>query len=94
MKTLINIIGKTEDDKPVVSGLFKMFDTFGTPLYILFDLCNEQGWMPSWIHFYDEAHIHGWKHETIMNRLRDGMSDVYDNKFVDVVMRKLNERNE
>ena len=92
MKDIINIIGKTTDDKYVINGLFKVFDTMGTPLYVMFELCKNHNWVPSWFHFYDEAYNHGWKHKTIINRLREGMTDVYDTEFISNVMEKLNVR--
>jgi len=30
------------------------------------------------------------KHTTIINRLTEGMTDVYDKDFIDIVIRKLN----
>ena len=92
-KEYINVIGKTKNNQLVVNGLFKMFDTMGTPLYVIFELCNKQNWIPSWIHFYDEAYKHGWKHKTIINRLKEGMEDIYEPNFIDVIIKRLNEKN-
>ncbi len=87
----VRFVGKTETGEMVVCGIFKLFDTTGLPLFIVFDLCHQQNWIPSWIHFYREAKDHGWKDKTIMDRLKEGMEDVYETDFVKVVMNKLTE---
>ena len=85
----LEIIGKTTDGQPVVKGIFKFFDTTGIPLFIVFDLCKQQNWLPSWIHFYNEAKGRGWSHKTIIDRLREGMEDIYEKKFTFTVIDKL-----
>lgn len=92
MKTYIKIIGKTEDKKLVIDGVFKMFDTLGTPLYIIFEVCEQENLMPSWIDFYKDAKEHGWKHKTIIDRLKENMVDVYTDEFINKVIKKLNEQ--
>lgn len=38
---------------------------------------------------YDDAIKQGWKHETIVNRLRDNISDVYGKEFSDAVLERI-----
>jgi len=85
----MDISGKTKEGQIVVKGLFQLFDSRGVPLYIIFELCIENGWLPDWISFYKEAYKHGWKHTTIINRLSENMQDVYEPEFIDVVIGRL-----
>ena len=85
----VEIIGKDPTGKSIVCGLFKLFDTTGIPLYVVFEGCKQHDWIPSWIHFYHEASDVGWKHKTITNRLRSGMEDVYEKEFINNVIDRL-----
>lgn len=85
----VEIVGKDPTGKSVVCGLFKLFDTTGTPLYVVFDICQQYNYIPSWIDFYREAEKAGWKHKTIIDRLRDGMEDIYEREFIDTVLDRL-----
>ena len=87
----MTIVGKTTDGKYTISGIFKMFDTLGLPLDVIFQICVEKNMMPSWIHFYNEARAAGWKHKTIISRLSDSINDVYGKEFSDVVITRLHE---
>ena len=70
-------VGITPEGKKVVSGVFRVFDTIGLPLDVIFDLCEQENLMPSWTHFYDDA----IKEKTIYNRLETNVSDVYGKPF-------------
>lgn len=85
----VQIVGKDPTGKSIVCGIFKLFDTTGLPLYIVFDMCKERDWIPSWIHFYKESQTAGWSHKTIIDRLRDGMQGVYETDFVNTVISRL-----
>lgn len=76
-----DVISVTEGGIQIVSGVFRVFDTCGLPLDIVFDLCRQKNLMPSWIHFYEDAINQGWKVETIFNRLEINISDVYGKPF-------------
>jgi len=83
------ISGKTTDGRYVVKGLFKLFDEKGIPIYVIFEGCINRNLLPDWIGFYHEAVVHGWKHKTVINRLKDNMMDIYEPGFIDVVIDKL-----
>lgn len=85
----MNILAKTTNGKNVVNGIFELFDSKGIPLYIIFEQCQQNNLMPSWIHFYIDAANHGWKHKTILNRLEAGMRDIYSEKFIKTVIERL-----
>jgi hypothetical protein len=76
-----DIIAVLEDGTTVVSGVFRVFDSCGLPLDIVFDLCRNNNIMPSWTHFYDDAIKQGWVDKTIFNRLEGNISDVYGKPF-------------
>lgn len=86
----VKIIGKTTDGKLVVKGIFKLFDTTGMPLFMVFESCEQNNWLPSWIDFYNEAVEAGWTHKTIVNRLSESLSDTYGKEYSDVVIDRLN----
>jgi len=87
----VKVVGKSPTDgKLVVKGIFKLFDTTGLPLFIIFDTCEQNNWLPSWIDFYKEAIKGGWSHKTIVNRLSEALSDTYGTDFKDVVIDRLN----
>lgn len=87
---MFEVIGKTTDGKWVVKGVFKLFDTTGIPLFMLFDLCEQSNYLPSWIEFYNDAVNGQWKHKTIINRLEEAITDVYGKEYADVVVGRLN----
>lgn len=82
-------VGVTPENVRVIDGVFRWFDTNGTPLDIIFDMCREKNLMPSWTHFYSDARKQGWSHETIINRLRDNISDVWGKEFSDNVLERV-----
>jgi len=87
----MKIIGETRDGKKVVTEVFKLYDTRGLPLSIIFQLCDEQNLIPSWIDFYIDAIKAGWKDKTVKSRLKDEMSDYYSQEFTENVIKRLNE---
>lgn len=82
-------VGITPENKKVVNGVFDIFATQGLPLDVVFDLLAQRNCIPSWTHFYDDAIKQGWKHETIVNRLRDNISDVWGKEFSDNVLERI-----
>ena len=77
----MKVIGKTDNGTKIVSEVFKMFDSTGLPLDVIFDQCKENDLMPSWLDFYKEASNQGWKDKTIFNRLETNISDVWGKDF-------------
>ena len=74
-------MGRTEDGKPVVSGMFKMVDTHGIPLEVVISHLNDNGLMPSWTHFYDRAVKAGWKPDGVIQKLTVAVGDIYGPEF-------------
>jgi len=85
----MDIIGLSEDNKQVVDGVFKLFDSTGLPLDVIFDQCKENNMVPSWIHFYEDALRQGWKYKTIFNRLETNVSDVWGRDYYNEIKTRL-----
>jgi len=88
-KDKVKVIGKTTDGTLVVQGVFKFFESEGIPLHVIFELCKENNWVPSWLHIYKDGKQSGWTHKTILDRLREGMQDVYETDFINTVIKRL-----
>jgi len=74
MNKFIKVVGKTPENRLVVSGVFKLFETTGLPLEIIVDELWEKGYVPSWEDFYKEAEAAGVGHRSIMIRIQEGVS--------------------
>lgn len=85
----MNVVGKTPDCKCVVGGIFKLFDTLGMPLADLFSMCTEKNLQVSMPHFYDDAIASGWKHKTIILRLREALTDAHNLEHANIVCDRL-----
>jgi hypothetical protein len=86
----MNIVGKTEDGRYVMSGIFHLYATRGLPLSILFMGLYDNNMIPSPIHFYEDAIGNGWNHKTIFNKLREAYQDSYGDVFWKEVEIRLN----
>ena len=85
----MNQVGVTPDGIKIVDGIFKMFDTLGLPLADLFELCEARGMWPSMPHFYADAMEAGWKHKTVILRLREALGDVKGTEYAEEVIKRL-----
>jgi len=86
----LEVVGHTPEGKQVVSGVFRVFDTCGLPLDVVFDLCDENNLIPSWTHFYDDAIKQGWSDKTIFNRLSSTIPDSYGKPYWLELEKRLN----
>lgn len=85
----MNIIGKTECGKPVVSGLGKLYFESGLPLSLVFDKCESMNMKPSWLHLYKELSDNGMKHSRIIHLLHEQLFETYGKEFRDKVIETL-----
>lgn len=76
-----DISGKTEEGKLVISGVFKLYDTLGLPLEILFMEMKKNDLVPDWVDFYNCAIAQGWKKKTILSRLGTAIRASYGKEF-------------
>jgi alanyl-tRNA synthetase len=78
---MLRIVGKTLDGKLVLSGVFKIYETEGIPLDIIFENLLEKDSIPSWTHFFNEAINANMKKDHILALLESTISDVYGIEF-------------
>ena len=82
-------VGQTEDGKTVYAGVYKFFETHGMPLDTLMGILREKNSIPCWTTFHKEARLAGMKHERILSKLDEVLSDVYGPEFRDHVIKML-----
>lgn len=82
-------VGVTVDGKPVVSGIFKMFETHGIPLDVLIGIVSDRGFVPCWRSFYKDARAAGMKHDRILSKLSEALSDAHGAVYRDEVLKRL-----
>jgi hypothetical protein len=82
-------IGKTTDGKIVVDGVWEMYETHGLPLDIIFSICMEKDWVPSWIDIYLQMKKSGMDHDRILSKLEESISDSFGKEFCMTVISKL-----
>lgn len=88
---MLKVVGRTTDGKTVLAGVYQTFETHGLPLDILLDLLLQKDAVPCWMSFHREALAAGMKHERILSKLDNALSDVYGGSFRDSVMSALEE---
>ena len=86
---MFEVVGRTEDGRPVVGGVYRFYETYGLPLEVVFETLHEKGLVPCWIRFHRECVNAGMKHERILFKLDPALSDVYGSEFRDRVLQGL-----
>ena len=81
--------GITTDGKTVIGGMFKMYDTLGLPLDVVFELCKENGFVIDWLDFYWDTKEGGWKDKTFYLRIGNALENVYGNVYKNKVFTTL-----
>ena len=74
-KIRFDISGKTVDGKLVVSGLFKIVETYGIPLTDALIVLKESDLVVDWIDYYESAVKSGMKSDRILERLKYNIGD-------------------
>ena len=85
-------VGVTTDGKPVMAGLFRLAETEGLPLDMIFNWCKDHNIIPSWIDTYQECLSAGMKHERILSKLDEAIVDSFGKDFRDVVISTLDKK--
>jgi len=73
----------------VVGGIFKLFETFGLPLDIIFDLCKRNNLVIDWIDFFEWSQKVGWSQKTLFNRIEHPLIDVYGTEYTTIILKRL-----
>lgn len=87
----MNIVGRTEDGRAVVDGIFHLYASEGMPLTVLFMMCYERGFQPCWRAFAEDARANGWSIKTIVTRLTEPLTDVWGAAYSQTVTARLQE---
>ena len=69
MNNLLKIVGKTIDNKLVISGIFRIKETYGLPLDVIFERIIEQDFVISWLDLIKEAQVVGVNKEKFITEL-------------------------
>ena len=84
--------GITTDGKMVLDGIWYAFETYGLPLDIIISICKERDAIPDWILLYQQMKKSGMKHDRIISKLEESISDSFFGKeFCNVVVSRLDE---
>jgi alanyl-tRNA synthetase len=84
-------VGKTTEDKFVVDGIWKTYETHGLPLDTIFDVCIRKEWVPDWIALYLQMVASGMAHDRILSKLEEAINDSFGKEFGDVVISRLDQ---
>lgn len=89
MKKQFKVVGKTTDNKLVVTEVYKLYETHGIPLDIIFEFLNNHNMIPDWNMFCIEATNAGIKIERVLGMLADPISDTYGPEYREYILNKL-----
>ena len=81
--------GTTSDGRTVVRGVYRLYETEGLPLDVIFDALREHNSIPDWVAFVREAELAGMKRDRILSKLDAAIVDTYGSELRDVVIRRL-----
>lgn len=83
---MFRIIGRTKDNKNVVAGVYKFYESVGLPLADIFAFLKSKQCIPSWLHFCQEAINAGMNINRIINKLEEPLVDIYGGAFTKIVL--------
>jgi alanyl-tRNA synthetase len=85
----VRIIGETADGRPLVDGVFSLYDTHGVPLDVLLGHILDRGWMIAWLDFAAEARAAGWKRRRVMVAVEHALRDAGHGALADIVLPRM-----
>ncbi len=87
---MLEVKGKTTNDKLVFGGVYKIYETHGMPLDIILDLLHNNNYMPCWVSLYDDCVSAGMKRERIIPKIETACADsLFGPEFAKEVRRRL-----
>lgn len=87
---MLERVGINEQGQSVYKGVYRFHETVGLPLDSIFECFARKDSVVSWIDFYLEALSAGMKHDRILSKLEEAISDVWGADFYCVVRDRLN----
>jgi alanyl-tRNA synthetase len=88
-KSKLLISENTNENKRVVSGVFKLIDTNGIPLDIILQDLNKKNIIIDWIDFYLHAKKSGWKLKTIIDKIKYPLIDINGEEYSKSVLYRI-----
>ena len=88
----IKIVGKTDTGMLLLQGCFSITQFISTPLSLIARSLYTKGYVIDWIDFGDSAIQSGWEVEMLIDRLKNVLFSVYDQKFSEDMIRTLEKR--
>jgi len=88
-KSCFEIVGKTEDGKQVVAGLFKANDTFGLPLEASLMLLKDNNMIADVLDYFGSARKAGWNFDRTKIRFMEAVLGTYGPEFWEGIERGL-----
>lgn len=85
----MELVGKTEDGRQVIGGLFKMHDERGLPLSLSLMFLHDAGQVPDLAGFLNDALDHGWSYNSTIPRIREAVIDVFGKAEWVIIEKKL-----
>jgi alanyl-tRNA synthetase len=79
---------KPVEQKIVVSKVFKLYDTNGIPLSIIFDYLKSQDLVIAWDYFIKEAKLAGWPKKKILSTWQEAIQDSYGQDYLKMSISK------
>lgn len=86
---MIHRTGTTPEGHPVYGGVFRFYETHGLPLDVVFDLIKQRGGYVDWLDYYLDARKAGMKHERIISKLDETISDSFGPEVRDYVIKRM-----
>lgn len=86
---MLSSSGQTTDGRTVIRGIFRLYETEGLPLDVIFDSLISRNCIPDWKHFVQEAEDAGMKLDRILSKLDPAIADTYGPELRDVVLSRL-----
>lgn len=87
---MLYLKGVTTDEQQVVAGVFRLYETEGLPLEVIFQALMDRDCIPCWISFYRECFHAKMKHNHILSKLEPAIADSYGSEMAAEVIRTLN----
>jgi len=89
-KKLLSVVGQTTDDRFVLGGVFRLYDTRGIPLSIVLDAFHKQKYLPSWTQLYEDGVSSGIREGKWINMIESAIGDsVFGAKYGSEVAQRL-----
>jgi hypothetical protein len=78
---MLKAVGKTEDGRFVLSGVYRAYETLGLPLEIILDEFQKRNVQISWLHFIEESIHAGRKREKVLATCKSVICEVYGHEY-------------